>query len=506
MKPERIQTSEYCTVGHPDRTCDFIASYILDKYLEADSRSRVALEVQLKERYCTISGEITSNAPYGEEDIADFAREAIDKIGYTDEYQERFGDANAICSDEVEVETHISRQSGDISQGVDRDSWGDQGLAFGYAVDEPEYGYMPKDYWLARKLGQSIAGVCGGLDVKTQVTLVDGKPVECVVAIPLAPGDDEASVVEAAKSIVGGECAVVVNGTGRYVAHGSVADCGTTGRKLVVDFYGGNSRIGGGCPWGKDPTKADVTLNVYARRKALEGMKRYGLPSMQCMISCCIGSRDIRVTLLDGENRVVETYTESNPASRVIAAPVLAEAGFGTLVAYLADDRGVEGLLGRLAAARRPEPLRLRLLDHPLDRHRSVRALQHGGRRVEERESLLGHRLGRRGCGRGLGLRGRGLRRLRRGGGFRLLRGERLAVGGQERLRRHGLAGAGGDVPSALGPAVHAHLDEVAPHLHERAVARADSCTAAHMCCVLSLSCVLVHRGLGTAHIFALIP
>ena len=74
MKPERIQTSEYCTVGHPDRTCDFIASYILDKYIEADSRSRVALEVQLKERYCTISGEITSNAPYSEEDIADFAR------------------------------------------------------------------------------------------------------------------------------------------------------------------------------------------------------------------------------------------------------------------------------------------------------------------------------------------------------------------------------------------------------------------------------------------------
>ena len=307
MKPTRIQTSEYCTVGHPDRTCDFIASYILDKYIEADSRSRVALEVQLKERYCTISGEITSNAPYGEEDIADFAREAIDKIGYTDEYQERFGDANAICSEEVEVETHISRQSQDISQGVDRDSWGDQGLAW-----------------------QSIAGVCGGLDVKTQVTLVDGKPVECVVAIPLAPGDDEKSVVEAAKSIVGSECAVVVNGTGRYIAHGSVADCGTTGRKLVVDFYGGNSRIGGGCPWGKDPTKADVTLNVYARRKALEGMKRYGLPSMQCMISCCIGSRDIRVTLLDGENRVVETYTESNPASRVIEGlgldrPVYAE-------------------------------------------------------------------------------------------------------------------------------------------------------------------------------------
>ena len=230
----------------------------------------------------------------------------------------------------MEVETHISRQSQDISQGVDRDSWGDQGLVFGYAVDEPKYGYMPKDYWLARKLGQAIAGVSGGLDVKTQVTLEDGKSVECVIAIPLAPGDDEASVIETAKSIVGEECAIVVNGTGRYVAHGSVADCGTTGRKLVVDFYGGNSRIGGGCPWGKDPTKADVTLNVYARYKALEAMKRYGLPSMQCMISCCIGRRDIRVTLLDGENRIVEAYTESEPASHVIESlgldkPVYAE-------------------------------------------------------------------------------------------------------------------------------------------------------------------------------------
>lgn len=318
MNPKTIQTSEYCTVGHPDRTCDFIASYILDKYLEADRRSRVALEVQLKERYCTISGEITSDAPYGEEDIADFAREAIAKVGYTDEYQDRFGDANTICAEEVEVETHISRQSQDISQGVDRDSWGDQGLFWGYAVDDPETGFMPKDYWLARKLAQAIAGVCGGLDVKTQVTLEDGKPVECVVAIPLAPGDGVESVLEAARAVVGSGCAIVVNGTGRYVAHGPIADCGTTGRKLVVDFYGGNSRIGGGCPWGKDPTKADVALNVYARRKALEGMRRYGYPSMQCMISCCIGRREIRITLLDRENRIVETYTEDYPASRVI--------------------------------------------------------------------------------------------------------------------------------------------------------------------------------------------
>ena len=318
MKPTKIQTSEYCTVGHPDRTCDFIASYILDRYLEVDPKSRVALEVQLKGEHCTVSGEVSSRADFDCYYIADFAREAVEKIGYTSGYQSRFGAANAVCGIDLETVSHISRQSGDISQGVDRDSWGDQGIVFGYAVDDPQCGYMPKDYWLARKLGQDIAGRLGGLDVKTQVTLFDGKPVECVVAIPLAPGESEASVLSAARSIVGDDCAVVVNGTGRYVAHGSVADCGTTGRKLVVDFYGGNSRIGGGSPWGKDPTKADVTLNVYARRKALEGLKRYGLPAMQCMISCCIGRRDIRVTLLDGESRIVETYTESNPASHVI--------------------------------------------------------------------------------------------------------------------------------------------------------------------------------------------
>ena len=330
MDTRTIQTSEYCTVGHPDRMCDYIASYILDKYLEADARSRVALEVQLKERWCTISGEITSSAPFTEEDIADFAREAIDRIGYGEEYQERFGDANTICSDEVEVETHISRQSQDIAQGVNTDGWGDQGIFQGYAVDEPKFGYMPKDYYLARRLGQSIAGVCGGLDVKTQVTLLGGEPVECVVAIPLAPGDDEGAVVDAAKAVVGKKCRIVVNGTGRYVAHGPVADCGTPGRKRVVDFYGGYSPIGGGCPWGKDPTKADVTLNIYARRKAIEGMKRYALPSMRCFISCCIGRRDIRVTLFDGENRLVESYTESEPPSHIIETlgldrPVYAE-------------------------------------------------------------------------------------------------------------------------------------------------------------------------------------
>ena len=313
-----IQSSEYCTVGHPDRTCDYIASYLLDKYLEEDPQSRVALEVQLKDQFCTVSGEVTSDAPFDSDDIADFCREAVNKIGYTEEYQAKYGDGNVICGNELEVETHISHQSEDIAQGVNTDGWGDQGIFWGLAVDEPLMGHLPKDYFLARKLGQDIAGRFGGLDVKTLVTVEGYKPVECFVAIPLAPSESEADVVATAKTLLGDECRIVVNGTGRYVTHGPVGDCGTTGRKLVVDFYGGNSRIGGGSPWGKDPTKADVSLNVYARYKALSFMKNHGLELVRCAISCCIGRRDIRISFFDKRNELIGCETEDIPPSHII--------------------------------------------------------------------------------------------------------------------------------------------------------------------------------------------
>ncbi len=313
-----IQTSEYCTVGHPDRTCDYIASYILDRYLEGDPRSRVALEVQLKDEHCTVSGEVSSKCAISEGDIARFCRDAVSKIGYTREYQAKYGEANVVAADQLVVATHISSQSEDIACGVDVDGWGDQGVFWGMAVDDPQRGNMPKDHFLARRLGQRIAGRLGGLDVKTLVTLEDGLASDCCVAVPLLPSQDGGLVVKEALEELGPNCRVVLNGTGRYVTHGSVGDCGTTGRKLVVDFYGGNCRIGGGSPWGKDPTKADVALNVLARRHALEGMERYGLEEARCAISCCIGRRRIRVVLFDRDMNVVEDRIEDEPASHVI--------------------------------------------------------------------------------------------------------------------------------------------------------------------------------------------
>ena len=320
----KVQTSEYCAVGHPDRTCDFIVAYILDRYLERDRNARVALEAQLKDCFCTLSGEVTSTYRFTNAELAEFCREAIRRIGYTDAYVAKWGEGNAISGSGVEVTVHVSQQSADIAQGVNRDGWGDQGIFWGMAVNDPRRGYMPKDYWLAREIAQNLVKRgFGGLDVKTQVTVIDELPTECVVAVPILPECEEAAVGTIrnyVQSILGSDCKVTVNGTGRYVTHGSIGDCGTTGRKLVCDFYGGNSRIGGGSPWGKDPTKADVTLNVLARRKALEGMKRYGLELMQCAISCCIGRRDIRVSLFDKANHLVETYTEDNPASHVISS------------------------------------------------------------------------------------------------------------------------------------------------------------------------------------------
>ncbi len=247
-----IQTSEYCAVGHPDRTCDYVASYILDRHLERDPYARVALEVQLKDCFCTLSGEITSRYRFTGSELAEFCREAIRRIGYTDEYLAQWGEGNVISGSGLEVVTHISRQSEDIAQGVNREGWGDQGIFWGLAVDDPSRGNMPKDYWLARMVAQELyLRRFGGLDVKTQVTVEDGLPVECVVAIPIRPECEEAAtgtIRNYVQSILGSDCRVIVNGTGRYVKHGSIGDCGTTGRKLVADFYGGNSKIGGQGP------------------------------------------------------------------------------------------------------------------------------------------------------------------------------------------------------------------------------------------------------------------
>lgn len=119
------KTSEWVSTGHPDKLSDFISSFILDRYIERDPHTRFALEVQIKDNFVTLGGEITSTADFSPEDIAAFVRTAVNQVGYTASYQKRFGRENIICGDDLIVTQHIGRQSPDIAQGVDADGWGD---------------------------------------------------------------------------------------------------------------------------------------------------------------------------------------------------------------------------------------------------------------------------------------------------------------------------------------------------------------------------------------------
>ena len=339
------QTSEYCAPGHPDRVADGIVSYLLDRYLENDPNSRVALEAQIKDNHVTLGGEVTSAYQMGDDELKRHVRDAICAIGYTPEYARRWGAENCIDPDALDIVAHIGAQSPDIAQGVDADGWGDQGIFWGMATGDASTGFMPLDHAIAKRLGMWLyeAALKGdlpiGLDIKTQVTVRDGAVTQIIVAIPTLPAEwsehgtphfgdmvrRDNLVAEAAERIMaecgcgGSKPKFIINGTGAYVRHASAGDCGTTGRKLAVDFYGGNARIGGGSCWGKDPTKADVTLNVYARHLALQMLEKSGAETVYCAIDCCIGRREIGIVYLDGHLDEIAVSGDSRPAREVIA-------------------------------------------------------------------------------------------------------------------------------------------------------------------------------------------
>lgn len=319
-----IQTSEWVSLGHPDKVADYISCYILDRYLERDPQTRFALEVQIKDNFVTLAGEIASKADgiggLQADDIAQFVRDAICEIGYTRDYQLKWGEENIISGNNVFVDMHISHQSPDIAQGVDNNGWGDQGIFWGMAVKSPLTEYMPVDWWFAKKIGMHLYDMkVGGLDIKTQVTTDDGVVRDVVVAIPLSMKNSIGDVRNVVSYCLGNSKDYVlhINGTGRFVKHGPIADAGTTGRKLAVDFYGGNCRLGGGCPWTKDGTKADLTLNLLARERALNYILTHpecDCSAVYCAISCRIGSPEILVVLMDEcGNKIVSHYEVVKP-------------------------------------------------------------------------------------------------------------------------------------------------------------------------------------------------
>lgn len=335
-----MKTSEWVSLGHPDKTADYISEYILDRLYELDKSTLYALEVQIKGNHVSLGGEITTDAEYDLDDLKEWMKAAVRQIGYTREYAEKWGYENALNADEIELTARITRQSYDIARGVYLRGWGDQGIFWGMAVRDSSTSFMPKDIYYARKIGMALFNTGKyGLDIKTQVTLNDDNHAEqVIIAVPVFEKDKEflnryAEI--ACENIIGSKPdELIVNGTGTFTCHSSMADCGTTGRKLAVDFYGGNCEIGGGSPWTKDYTKADLTLNAYARRLAFDYLlSTRNVDVVKCKISCCIGKKNIFVTFLDDKNTELDHYSQEISPMEVAHKINLLSFGYAALCA-----------------------------------------------------------------------------------------------------------------------------------------------------------------------------
>ena len=304
-----IFTSESVSEGHPDKVCDQISDAILDAYLKEDPNSRVACETLIKNNMVVVAGEITSA---GAPNLEPIIRNVINEIGYNDD-QLGFNGSNC------EIQNYIFQQSPDIAQGVNEGEGenleqgaGDQGLMFGYACNETAT-LMPAPIDLSHKLvkKQSEVRKNGALswlrpDAKSQVSVVydeGGKVIQGISAIVLSTQHDEgisqadlkeAVMEEIIKPIIPSEwmldnTKVFINPTGKFVIGGPVGDCGLTGRKIIVDTYGGMARHGGGAFSGKDPSKVDRSA-AYAARYVAKNIVNSGYADYcEIQVSYAIG-------------------------------------------------------------------------------------------------------------------------------------------------------------------------------------------------------------------------
>ncbi|MFK8031644.1 MAG: methionine adenosyltransferase [Gammaproteobacteria bacterium] len=329
MSDNYVFTSESVSEGHPDKVADQISDAILDAILAEDTQARVACETMVKTGMAIVAGEITTSAWV---DLEEIVREVVLDIGYN---SSEVGFDGATCA----VVNAIGKQSRDIAQGVDRSSLenqgaGDQGLMFGYASDETDV-LMPAPITYSHRLVQRQAEVrkSGALswlrpDAKSQVTFryEDNKPVGVeAVVLSTQHGEDvsnsdlrEGVMEEIIKPVLPAKwldsCPsdhIHINPTGRFVTGGPVGDCGLTGRKIIVDTYGGMARHGGGAFSGKDPSKVDRSA-AYACRYVAKNIVAAGLADRcEIQVSYAIGvAQPTSISL--------ETFgTEKVPAARI---------------------------------------------------------------------------------------------------------------------------------------------------------------------------------------------
>ncbi len=327
---KHLFTSESVSEGHPDKIADQISDAVLDAILEQDPKARVACETYVKTGMVMVGGEVTTSAWV---DIEQLTRDTVREIGYT-------GSEMGFDADSCAVLNTIGKQSPDINQGVDKadpkdQGAGDQGIMFGYATNETEV-FMPAPITYSHRLVQRQAevrknGILPWLrpDAKSQVTFQYNKgKIVGIDAVVLStqhaesistPDLREAVMEEIIKPVLPAEwlnkeTKYFINPTGRFVIGGPMGDCGLTGRKIIVDTYGGAARHGGGAFSGKDPSKVDRSA-AYAARYVAKNIVAAGLADRcEIQLSYAIG-------VADPTSIMVETFgTEKVPHSIIIEA------------------------------------------------------------------------------------------------------------------------------------------------------------------------------------------
>jgi len=304
-------TSEVVSPGHPDKCADIIADSIVDRLLMGDPNSRVASEVFVAGKHVIIGGEVNTKVHLSTDEYKEIAINALKKIGYNE--NPYFSKEECLHPDEVEVQVLLNRQSPDIHQGVDKEDGeigaGDQGIMFGYADSETP-NFMPSAITYARQIMQTVYEYALnnpdklGVDIKTQVT-IDYKhkdnfencnPQKIHTIVVSAPTVRDMPYNEAKEIIVElikqsnlpkelfdiNDCIIHINPTGKYVNHSSLHDSGLTGRKLIVDSFGGYAPIGGGAQSSKDYTKVDRS-GLYAARYLAKHIVAAGL-AKKCLV------------------------------------------------------------------------------------------------------------------------------------------------------------------------------------------------------------------------------
>jgi len=309
------RTAEYVSLGHPDKIADYISSALLDDCLKQDKNVRFAVEVMVKNNNIILGGEVTGKIKLNH--LRAVIKKALRQIGYDENYHKLWGD-NAIDITHLKITNLISAQSPEIGQGVSADGWGDQGVFVGYA--EKGEGLINKELYLAKKLNNALYEKAKkeanlGLDIKTQITIDEkGNVLTTIAAVPMLKSEDLTKFVT--ETLGQKPKKIIINGTGTYKCHSSIADCGITGRKLACDFYSTACPVGGGSPWTKDASKADLTLNLFARKLAIQNLKN----NDKCIVylSSCIGKSELPSavvkTIKDGKETSVNISPNCAPS------------------------------------------------------------------------------------------------------------------------------------------------------------------------------------------------